>query len=76
MSRDQAFTKLYNEYLPLRLYADHRLGSTPQELAEVFSLPIPWVEERIEAVRLCVEKQVRLDFLLPDPAPELTPAAA
>jgi hypothetical protein len=64
MSRDSAFAFMYDQYLPFRLYADHKLGADPAELAATFSLPVRWVEERLEAMRLCIEKQVHLDCLL------------
>ena len=55
-------TALYDEYLPFRLYADHKSGSTAAEIAAEYGLSITWVEERIEAARLCIEKQVRLEL--------------
>ncbi len=54
---------LYDNYLPFRLYAEHKNGVTPAQLAASFSLSVPWVEERIEAARLCIEKQVRLELV-------------
>ena len=62
MPTDTAINRLYDEYLPFRLYADHKMGATAQELADEFGLPARWVEERIEAARLCLEMQVRFDF--------------
>lgn len=59
-----AILDLYDEYLPFRLYADYKQGATIEELSTNFSLPVHWVAERIEAARLCIEKQVRLDLLL------------
>ncbi len=58
---ESLFTSLYDDYLPFRLYSEHRRGATPAELAAAFALSIPWVEERLEAVRLCVEKQLRFE---------------
>ena len=57
-------TALYDEYLPFRLYADHKSGSTAAAIAAEYGLPVLWVEERIEAARLCIEKQVRLEPVL------------
>jgi hypothetical protein len=54
---------LYDNYLPFRLYAEHKNGVTPAQLAATFALPVQWVEERIEAARLCIEKQVRLELV-------------
>ena len=49
-----------NKSLPFSLYDFHLAGVPAQELAAAHWLPIAWVEERIEAVRLCLEYQVRL----------------
>ena len=38
-------------------------GQTPAQLAATFALSVQWVEERIEAARLCIEKQVRLELV-------------
>ena len=54
---------LYDNYLPFRLYAEHKNGATLAQLAADFSLSVQWVEERIEAARLCIEKQVRLELV-------------
>jgi hypothetical protein len=53
---------LSSDYLPFRLYSEHKRGATPAQLAATFALSVPWVEERIEAARLCIEKQVRLEL--------------
>ncbi len=55
-------TVLYDEYLPFRLYADFKSGSTADQIAAEYGLAPTWVEERIEAARLCIEKQVRLEL--------------
>jgi hypothetical protein len=39
------------------------LGSSAAELATKFALSEHWVAERIEAIRLCIGKQVRLNLL-------------
>jgi hypothetical protein len=62
---DTVFDLLYDEYFPFRLYADYMLGRSVKELAAEFGLSENWVAERIEAVRLCVEKQVRLNLVSP-----------
>jgi hypothetical protein len=62
-SSDTIFDLLYDQYLPFRLYADHMLGASTPELARQFALSEHWVAERIEAVRLCMEKQVWLNLL-------------
>lgn len=60
---ETVFDLLYDQYLPFRLYAGFMLGSSVSDLAKQFSLSEDWVKERIEAMRLCVEKQVRLNLL-------------
>ena len=65
MPTDVLLNNLFDEYLPFRLYADHKGGSTVNELAKEFSLPASWVAERIEAARLCIEMQVRLELPFP-----------
>ena len=47
-------------HLPFRLYADYKNGVTVEQLAEIYSLPFAWVQERLEAARLCIEKQVQI----------------
>lgn len=68
MADTTVFDLLYDEYFPFRLYADYMLGRSPRELAEDFGLSENWIAERIEAVRLCVEKQVRLNLVTSVPA--------
>ncbi len=63
MADNTVFDLLYDEYFPFRLYADYMLGRTPSELAAEFGLSETWVTERVEAVRLCIEKQVRLNLV-------------
>jgi hypothetical protein len=58
---------LFDRYFPFRLYAEHARGKTTQELAAEYNVSAGWVEERIEAARLCIEKQVRIE---PRPHPE------
>lgn len=64
MSADDALNSLYENNLSFRLYADHKYGMSIDELAIASSRPRSWVEERIEALRLCIEMQVRLEFTL------------
>jgi hypothetical protein len=65
MADNTVFDLLYDEYFPFRLYADYMLGRTPTELAADFGLSETWIAERVEAVRLCIEKQVRLNLVSP-----------
>ncbi|MBV8830930.1 MAG: hypothetical protein JO108_17045 [Acidobacteriaceae bacterium] len=57
------FDILYGEYLPFRLYADYMLGKSAAELAAQFALSEHWVAERIEAMRLCLGTQLRINLL-------------
>lgn len=57
------FDLLYDQHLPFKLYTDFMLGSSINELADQSALPREWVRERVEAMRLCLEKQVRLNLL-------------
>lgn len=51
---------LANRSFPFSLYDFHLAGVSAKELAVAYSLPVTWVEERIEAVRLCLKFQVKL----------------
>jgi hypothetical protein len=54
---------------PFRLYHYYVNGISAEELAAVFNLPVSWVQQRIEAVRLCVEHQIVFTFeTTPDPS--------
>jgi len=55
-----AFMIVANKSLAFSLYDFHLEGISAKELAADYSLPIGWVEERIEAVRLCLKYQVKL----------------
>ncbi|HEY1213600.1 MAG TPA: hypothetical protein VGE93_08210 [Bryobacteraceae bacterium] len=76
MADTTVFDLLYDEYFPFRLYADYMLGRSAKELAVEFSLSENWIAERIEAVRLCVEKQVRLNLVTAVPTSRALPIAA
>jgi hypothetical protein len=47
---------------PFRLYQHHANGASVEEIADAFNLPVSWVEQRMEAVRLCVEHQLAFTF--------------
>lgn len=51
---------LANKSFGFSLYDFHLEGVSVEELATAYSLPETWVEERIEAVRLCLKYQVRI----------------
>lgn len=51
---------LANKSLAFGLYDFHLQGVSANELASAYSLSRAWVEERLEAVRLCLKFQVKL----------------
>ena len=53
-------TLLANRSLAFSLYEFNLEGVSAKELASAYSLPANWVEDRIEAVRLCLKYQVKL----------------
>jgi hypothetical protein len=53
----------------LLIYREHQDGASVEELSAALQMPSRWIEERIEAVRLCMEKQVRVE-LTPVPRPK------
>ncbi|MDQ2840808.1 MAG: hypothetical protein M3Y72_07170 [Acidobacteriota bacterium] len=55
-----AFMHLANSSFAFHLCDFHLEGMSAQELAAAYTLPIGWVEERIEAVRLSLKFQVKL----------------
>ncbi len=48
--------------LGLLVYREYQDGATIDELSEALHIPAQWIEERIEAVRLCLEKQIRIEL--------------
>jgi hypothetical protein len=52
---------------PFRFYHYYVNGISAEELASVFDLPVSWIQQRIEAVRLCVEHQIVFTL---DPGPD------
>jgi hypothetical protein len=57
-----ALSILANNSLPFSLYDFHLSGLSARELADAHSLPVHWVEERLEAIRLCLKYQVKLSL--------------
>ena len=55
-----AVVLLANNSLPFSLYDFHQSGVSAAELARAYSLPLPWIEERLEAIRLCLQFQVNV----------------
>lgn len=60
MSADDLWGLLYDEYLPFRLYSENKNGVSVQQLAQTLGLSTSWIEERIEAARVCIEQQGRI----------------
>jgi hypothetical protein len=70
MSSDDVLNRLYDQSVPFRLYAEHANGMSLSDLALMSSLPEEWVRERVEAMRLCLEKQVYFEVCGPKPCSE------
>jgi hypothetical protein len=66
---------LSNRCFRFHLYDFHLNGVSVAELANAYSLPAVWIEEQIEAVRLCLKYQVKLSLGL-DPEPQPLQLAA
>lgn len=71
-----AFAVLANKYLPFGLYDFHMNGIPAKQLAEMYDLPLTWVEERLEAVRLLLKFQVTLGFAPGHAEPVSRPAVS
>lgn len=61
--QDRPYELLFDGYFPFKLYADSLRGLTADQLAATYGMPSHWIAERIEAARLCLEKQVRITKL-------------
>ena len=68
MGAEVRLNSLYEKNIPFQLYAEYRNGLSISELACLVSRPTHWVQEQIEAARLCLEHQVHLDLSRPTPA--------
>jgi len=55
------YNVLFDSYFPFRLYAENLRGKTPEKLATEYAVSASWIKERIEAARLCIEKQIRIE---------------
>jgi hypothetical protein len=55
------------------MYREYEDGASIAELSAALHAPAEWIEERIEAVRLCLEKQIRVELR---PVPRLRRARA
>jgi hypothetical protein len=60
-----AVVVLGNTSLPFHLYDLHLNGVSATELSAAYAVPLSWVEERLESVRLCVKYQVRVSLASP-----------
>lgn len=70
MTVEEALRLLSSHCTMLSLYADYMSGMSIAELAGEWSRSEEWICERIEAARLCLSKQVRID------APQISPELA
>ena len=59
--RLQRYDLLQDEYFPFYLYSEFKRGETIEALAIKYSLGLSWVKESIEAARLCIENEVRIE---------------
>ncbi len=50
------------------MYREYEDGASIEELSAALHAPAEWIEERIQAARLCLEKQIRIE-LRPVPRP-------
>jgi hypothetical protein len=55
------------------MYREYEDGASIEELSAALRAPVEWVEERIEAARLCIEKQIRIELR---PVPRARPRRA
>ena len=62
-SMNPSVMALANKSLVFSLYDFHLEGLSAKELAAAYSLPVTWVEERIEAIRMCLKFQVNLSLI-------------
>ncbi len=60
MHIDNALNRLYNQSPAFQLYAEHANGMSFSDLALLHATTEASVMERVEAIRLCLEKQVHL----------------
>ena len=56
-----AVNRLYESCFSFRLYAEHTYGLSLSELSLLTGRSENWISERIEAMRLCLEKQLRVE---------------
>jgi hypothetical protein len=56
------FMFLANRSLPFDLYDLHLERVSAKELAPAYSRTLFWVEEQLEAVRLCIKSQAKLSL--------------
>ena len=68
---DQALNRLCQHSLAFGLYADHLSGMSCSELALLSAKSEDWVRERIESLRMCLERQIRIEVPDFDEVPSL-----
>lgn len=72
MDLDVALNRLCTQNVGIGLFVDHLAGATIKDLAAQCAKSEIWVRERIEAARLCLERQIRFGFARS--APDVTAA--
>ena len=60
MPIDSALNRLYDQSPAFQLYAEHAHGMSFSDLALLHATTEASVMERVDAIRLCLEKQVHL----------------
>ena len=49
------------QLLPLLIYREHQNGASVKDLALAFKMPEFAVRERLQATKLCLERQIRIE---------------
>jgi len=49
------------QLLPLLIYREHQNGASIKDLAHAFNIPEFDVRERLQATKLCLEHQIRIE---------------
>lgn len=60
MYADDIWNLLYDEYLPFRLHAEFRQGTSIEDLVHRTGMPAHWIRERIAAAEDCIESGQKL----------------
>ena len=65
MDIDAALNRFCTQNTGVALFVDHLAGMSIEDLAVRCARPESWVCERIEAARLCLDRQIRFEFTAP-----------